>query len=90
MSAPDAGQTSQSNVCPELVRADTTFDTAPCLPQGQTLNGHGDDAPLPVDCWQPDLHGQHHRPHPATGRLVCQICHPTPDPTPLEAADEHQ
>jgi AAA domain len=34
----------------------------------------------PTDCAYPDLHGQHHHPHPDTGRTVCTACHPIPEP----------
>ncbi len=32
-----------------------------------------------IECAWPDFHGQHHRPHPTTGRVVCQACHPIPE-----------
>lgn len=35
----------------------------------------GHQAALQVDCPYPAQHAQHHHPHPATGRLVCHLCH---------------
>lgn len=36
----------------------------------------GDDVQPFVECWATDAHAEHHAPHPATGRIVCQSCHP--------------
>ena len=42
----------------------------------------GAKAPPPqtfVECSWPDFHGQHHSPHPTTGRIICWECHPIPE-----------
>ena len=46
--------------------------------EGQIVNGNKGLGPVTIDCSHQETHGEHHRPHPTTGRIVCWECHPPP------------
>lgn len=54
-------------------------DVAPLHPESDAPNRPLDAA---TECVSPDRHEPQWRPHPATGRTTCTVCHPFAEPAP--------
>ena len=55
-----------------------TVPPSPGTDRGEIPPSNGSSPHITVDCSASETHGEHHRPHPTTGRVVCWECHPPP------------